>query len=68
MQEYVSQFDIGCISETKTENISSSEFPNYEIFSMKQKSKAHGIALFVKTDLFPTIFKIENTQSKCVLQ
>ena len=45
LQDYASQFDIGCISETKTENIPSLEFPNFEIFSMKQKSKAHGIAL-----------------------
>ena len=34
---------------------------------MKQKSKAHGISIFVKTNLFPSIFKIENTKSKCVL-
>ena len=34
---------------------------------MKQKSKAHGIALFVKTNLFPSTFKIENTKSKCIL-
>ena len=34
---------------------------------MKQKSKAHGISVFVKTGLFPTIFKIENTKSKCIL-
>ena len=34
---------------------------------MKQKSKAHGIAVFVKTGLFPTIFKIDGTKSKCIL-
>ena len=64
---YTSQFDVGCLTETKTENIPSIEFPNFEIFSKKQKSKAHGIAVFVKSGLFPTILKIENTKSKCVL-
>ena len=52
---YTSQFDVGCLTETKTENIPSIEFPNFEIFSKKQKSKAHGIAVFVKSGLFPTI-------------
>ena len=34
---------------------------------MKQKSKAHGLSVFVKKELFPTIYKIENTKSKCIL-
>ena len=67
MPEYVSKFDIGCLCETKTENIPAIEFPNFDIFSLKQKSKAHGISIFVKKGLFPTIFKIENTKSKCIL-
>ena len=67
MPAYTSQFDIACLTETKTENIPSIEFPNFEIFSMKQKSKAHGIAVLIKSGLFPTIQKIENTKSKCIL-
>ena len=64
---YISKFDIGCISETKTENIPNEKFPNFQIFSLKQKSKAHGLAVFVKNNLFSTVYKIENTKSKCVL-
>ena len=42
LPDYVSKFDVACLSETKTENVPSIEFPNFDIFTMKQKSKAHG--------------------------
>ena len=34
---------------------------------MKQKSKVHGLAMLVKTGLFPYIKKIEKSKSKCIL-
>ena len=67
LPKYISKFEICCLTETKTENIPTVAFPNFEIFSLKQKSKAHGISVLVKTGLFPTIFKIENTKSKCII-
>ena len=32
LPSYVSQFDVGCLSETKTENIPSIEFPLFDIY------------------------------------
>ena len=64
---YVKDFDIACFSETKQKNIPTTEFPNFDIFSMKQKSKVHGLAMLIKTGLFPYIKKIEKTKSTCVL-
>jgi hypothetical protein len=55
------------MSETKATKIPKDEFPNYDIFCMKQKTKLHGLALIVKSDLFPYTKQIENTQSKCIL-
>ena len=67
LPKYVSKFDIACLSETKIVNIPTTEFPGFDIFSMKQKSKVHGLAILVKKGLFPYIKKIEKTKSKCIL-
>ena len=34
---------------------------------MRQKSKVHGLAMLVKTGLFPYIQKMDKTKSKCIL-
>ena len=64
---YVSQFDIACLSETKIVNIPTADFPGFDLFSMRQKSKVHGLAMLVKTRLFPYIQKMDKTKSKCIL-
>ena len=64
---YVSQFDIACIGETKIVNIPTADFPGFDIFSMKQKSKVHGLAMLIRSGLFPYVKKIEKTKSKCIL-
>ena len=66
MTPYISNFDIACFSETKINNIPKNEFPDFEIFSLKQKTKLHGLACFVKTGLFPHVKQIQS-HSKCVL-
>ena len=64
---YVKNFDVIAMCETKITNIPADEFPDFDIFSMKQKSKCHGLALFVKSGLFSHTKHIKNTKSKCVL-
>ena len=63
----VANFDIIALCETRIINIPPDEFPDFDIFSMKQKSKRHGLALLVKTGLFSNAKQIKNTKSKCVL-
>ena len=48
MSEYVKNFDIICFSETKLSKIPANEFSSYDIFSLKQKSSLHGLAVLVK--------------------
>ena len=38
--------------ETKLQRIPQTEFPDFDIFSMKQKTRLHGLSLLVKTGLF----------------
>lgn len=67
LPEFAANYNIVCFSETKLINIPSDEFPGFDIFTMKQKSKVHGLAILIKTGLFPFITKIKTTKSKCVL-
>lgn len=66
LPKFVEKFDIICLSETKLFNIPESDFPNFVIHSLKQKSALHGLSVLVRSDLFPFSKKL-NTRSKCVL-
>ena len=56
LTEYIKKIDIGLFSETKLLKIPQSEFPDYDIFSLKQKTRLHGLALLIKNSVF-TYFK-----------
>ena len=64
--EYIKNHEIILFSETKLQRIPQSEFPGYDIFSLKQKTRLHGLSLLVKNDLFKFTKKL-NGISKCVL-
>ena len=64
--EYIKKYDIALFGETKLQRIPQTEFPDYDIFSMKQKTRLHGLSLLVKTGLFNYTKKINGT-SPCVL-
>ena len=66
MTEYVKSFDIICLGETKLSKIPANEFSSYDIFSLKQKSSLHGLAVLVKNGLFNYTQKLK-LKSKCVL-
>ena len=53
-------------SETKLQKIPQSEFPDYNIFSFKQKTRLHGLSVLIKNGLFSFIKKL-NAESKCVM-
>jgi hypothetical protein len=53
-------------SETRLQKIPQSEFPGYDIFPFKQKTRMHGIALLLKRDLF-SYKKILKGKSQCIL-
>ena len=48
LSEYVKKYDILMFGETRLQKIPKSKFPNYEIFTQKQKTPKHGLALLVK--------------------
>ena len=64
--EYIKNHDIILFSETKLQRIPQAEFPDYDIFSMKQKTRLHGLSLLIKNGLFKYTKKL-NATSKCVL-
>ena len=66
MGEYIKNHDIILFSETKLQRIPQSEFPDYDIFTFKQKTRLHGLALLIKNGLFKYTKKL-NATSKCVL-
>ena len=59
LSEYVKTFDVCCVSETKLQNIPSTEFPEHDILSFKQKTSKHGIAVFIKPGVFTFVQKIK---------
>ena len=38
--------------ETKLSKIPQAEFPDYNIFSLKQKTRLHGLSILLKNDFF----------------
>ena len=66
LSEYIEKFGIVLFGETKLQKIPQSKFPGFEIFSLKQKTPKHGLALLVKNDLFTFTKKLIGT-STCVL-
>ena len=52
-------------SETKLSRIPQNEFPDYSIFSFKQKTRLHGLSILLKNDFF-SYTKILHGKSKCV--
>ena len=65
LQEYISQFDFICLSETKCDSISENEINGYKSFIMQKKSKSHryggihGLCIFIKQNI-ATFCKILN--------
>ena len=51
-------------SETKLSKIPQNEFPDYNIFSFKQKTRLHGLSILLKNDFFRYVKKI-NAKSNC---
>ena len=66
LTEYIEKHEILLFSETRLQKIPQSKFSGYNIFSLKQKTPRHGLALMVKNDLFPFTKKLTAT-SPCVL-
>ena len=66
LSEYVQSYDILLFSETRLQKIPQSKFPGYDIFTQKQKTSRHGLALLVKNGKFSFTKKLTAT-SPCVL-
>ena len=66
LSEYIKKIDIALFSETHLSKIPQHQFPDYDIFSLKQKTRLHGLALLIKSSVF-TYRKKLNTRSRCVL-
>ena len=66
MGHHVKNFHIAFLEETRLQRIPQGEFPDHDIFSFKQKTRMHGLAVLLKKDYF----KYQKTlkgKSKCVL-
>ena len=48
LTDYVKKYGLVLMSETKLQKIPQIEFPDFDIFSFKQKTKKHGLALLLK--------------------
>ena len=66
MTEYIKNHNILLFSETRLQKIPPSKFPGYDIFSLKQKTPYHGLALLIKNGIFSFTKKLTAT-SPCVL-
>ena len=66
LSEYIKNYHIVLFSETKLSKIPQSEFPDFNIFSFKQKTRLHGLSVLLKNDYFPYVKKL-NGKSKCVM-
>ena len=66
LTDYIEKYDIVLFSETRLQKIPQSKFSGYDIFSLKQKTPRHGLALMVKNGLFSFTKKLTAT-SPCVL-
>ena len=71
--DYMQNFDILCLTETKTDYIPDSEFPGFKPISLTNNDTMfphggiHGIAALIKDELFEKITKIDKITSNCVL-
>ena len=66
LSNYIQKFHIIFIGETKLQRIPQGEFPDYDIFSFKQKTRMHGLSILLKKDFF-AYRKTLKGKSKCVL-
>ena len=66
LTEYIRNHDILFLSETRLQKIPQSKFSGYDIFSLKQKTSYHGLALLVKNGIFSFTKKLTKT-STCIL-
>ena len=66
LSEYIKKFGIVLFSETKLFRIPQLEFPDYDIFSFKQKTNLHGLSILIKSGLFSYSQKLCG-KSKCVM-
>jgi exonuclease III len=66
LSEYAQKYDILLFSETRLQKIPQSKFQGYDIFSLKQKTPRHGLALMVKNGIFNFTKKL-SAISPCVL-
>ena len=66
LSEYIKKFDLALFGETKLQKIPQSEFPDFDILSLKQKTRLHGLSILIKKERFKYTKKL-NTKSKSVL-
>ena len=73
---YLKNFDVICLSETKTDNpdLSQSFLHDYECYSMQKSMYVkykyggyHGMCIFMKTEIFAFSEKIQGTVSESIL-
>jgi exonuclease III len=66
LSAYIQKFHIAFFSETRLQRIPQGEFPDFDIFSFKQKTRMHGLSILLKKDFF-AYKKTLKGKSKCVL-
>ena len=72
-ESYIQNFDIVCLSETKSDSIPPSEYPGFKSFSLPKSNSnlpfggVHGIAMLIRDCLFDQCTLINKTSSDCVL-
>lgn len=73
LEEYMLNFDIVCLTETKTETLEDDLIPGYSCFVLERKKAHHryggyhGICIFVKSSLSKHVEVIQNTIAENVL-
>ena len=66
LPEYIKKYHIILFGETKLSKIPQDKFPDYNIFSFKQKTRLHGLSVLLKNNFFSYTKKLYG-KSKCVL-
>ena len=73
LEDYAKDFDIVCLTETKTDVIEKNWFPNYSAITMPKKCSSHayggvhGICILVSDTIMPNVDIVEGTCSTNVL-
>ncbi len=73
LEEYIKNFDIACLSETKTDYINDAAIDGYTpiIMSKKQVNHKyggiHGLCIFVKNDIYEYVSVLPDTTSESIL-